>query len=242
MKLLIIIPTYNEKENIKRIIQAIKKINKNYHILVVDDNSPDKTWQIVENIRKKDKTIHLIKNLTKIGLGPAYIEGFRYSFRKKFQAILQMDADFSHNPSEIPNFLKNLKNSDFIIGSRYITGGDVSGWDKKRILLSKLGNLYAKLILGFAINDWTAGFVCWRVKVLKKIIKNQIDWPNGYSFQIALKFLALISGFKLKEIPIIFKDRIYGKTKLGNGIINEAVVTILRLRILKKMLLDQLRG
>lgn len=230
-KVLIIIPTYNEKENIKEIIEAIFKVNQSYYILVVDDNSPDKTWQIIKRLQIKNRQLHLIKKEFRQGLGPAYISGFLYALKKNFDYVVQMDSDFSHEPKMIPQLISEINNYDWLIGSRYVKGGNIRGWDIKRRFLSWLGNSYTKLVLGFSINDWTSGFSCWKKDVLEKINLNHEEFPNGYAFLIALKYKALLAGFKPKEIPITFKDRQRGVTKMGGAIINEAILTVLRLRL-----------
>lgn len=233
-KVLIIIPTYNEKENIREIIAAILKVDPNYHLLIVDDNSPDKTWEIGQRLAKKDRRIHLIRREFRQGLGSAYILGFQYALQKNYDYLIQMDADFSHDPKMIPQLIQEAQNHDFVIGSRYVPGGRIKGWEFKRRFLSWLGNSYTKLVLGFSIKDWTSGFSCWKKEVLVKINLSHEEYPNGYAFQIALKYKALLVGFKPKEIPITFKDRQKGLTKMGGSIVNEAILTVLRLKLMAK--------
>ena len=239
MKVLIIIPTYNEKENIKEIIEAVFRVNSHYHILVVDDDSPDKTATIVKKLRGKYPNLSLIERELREGLGPAYISGFNFALKKKadnpdnFDYIIQMDADFSHDPKMIPILIAFVSNNHWVIASRYVPGGKIKGWNRKRLLLSWLGNTYTKVILGFQIKDWTSGFCCWPKKILAKINLKNADFPNGYAFQVATKYRALKAGFRPIEIPIIFKERCRGKSKMGVGIINEASITILRLRLNK---------
>jgi len=242
MKVLIIIPTYNEKGNIRDIIEEIFQVDPHYHILVVDDNSPDKTAAIVKRLQKKYPNLNLIEREFREGLGPAYISGFNFAFKKNaskaynFDYIIQMDADFSHNPQMLPVLIGLADNNHWVIASRYVSGGKIKGWEMKRLLLSWLGNTYAKVILGFQIKDWTSGFCCWSKKILTKINPKNANLPDGYAFQVAIKYRALEAGFKPIEIPIIFKERRRGKSKMGVGIINEASITILRLRFGKKKL------
>jgi len=240
MEVLIIIPTYNEKENIKEIIEAIFQVDSCYHILVVDDDSPDKTAAIVKKLQKKYPNLNLIEREFREGLGPAYICVFNFALKKKahkpynFGRIIQMDADFSHSPQMIPALVALTDNNHWVIGSRYVSGGKIKGWDIKRLLLSWLGNTYTKVILGFQIKDWTSGFCCWPQKILAKINFEDVNLPDGYAFQVAIKYRALEAGLKPIEIPIIFKERRRGRSKMGVGIINEASVTVLRLRLGKK--------
>jgi dolichol-phosphate mannosyltransferase len=231
MKVLIILPTYNERENIREIIEAIFAVNPQYHILVVDDNSPDKTATIVKRLQRKNRKIKLIERDFKEGIGPAYLVGFNFGLKHKYDYIVQMDADLSHDPSLIPGMLALALGKNWIIGSRYVRGGSIQGWERKRVLISWLGNWYTKLILGFAIKDWTAGFNLWPREILAKIKLEADEFPNGYGFQIALKYKALKKGFQPIEVPINFRDRRRGKTKIGQGIINEAAVTVLRLKL-----------
>lgn len=237
MKVLIIIPTYNEKRNIKEIIEEIFQVDPHYHILVVDDNSPDKTAVIVKRLQKKYPNLNLIEREFREGLGPAYISGFNFVLKKKasrFDYIIQMDADFSHNPQMLPVLIGLADNNHWVIASRYVSGGKIKGWGIKRLLLSRLGNAYAKVVLGFQIKDWTSGFCCWPKKILAKINFKDANLPDGYAFQVAIKYRAREAGFKPIEIPITFKERRRGKSKMGVGIINEASVTILRLWLGRK--------
>lgn len=234
MKVLIVIPTYNEKGNIKEIIEEIFQVNPHYHILVVDDDSPDKTSTIVKRLQKKYPNLNLIEREFREGLGPAYISGFNFALKNNFDYIIQMDADFSHNPQMIPVLLGLADNEHWVIASRYVGGGKIKGWQMKRMLLSWLGNTYTKIILGFQIKDWTSGFCCWPKKILAKINPKNANLPDGYAFQVAIKYRAREAGFKPIEIPITFKERCRGKSKMGVGIVNEASITILRLRLEKK--------
>lgn len=229
-KILIIIPTYKEKENIPKILTKIFKISRDFDCLVVDDNSPDKTWQVVKNLQRKNRNLHLIIRDFKEGIGPAYVCGFKFALDNKYDFVLQMDADLSHDPAVIPVMISLADEDNWVIGSRYVKGGDIKGWETKRKILSLIGNWYTKLILGFKIKDWTAGFNLWPKEFIKSLDLNPDEFPNGYAFQIALKWRALKMGYEPVEIPITFRDRHRGKTKIAGGIINEAAVTVLRLR------------
>lgn len=231
MKVLVIIPTYNEKENIRKIIKAIFDIDSRHHILVIDDNSPDKTWRVVGGLQRKNRNLHLILREFKEGIGPAYISGFKFALKNDYDYVLQMDADLSHNPEAIPIMVSLMGKKSWVIGSRYVKGGNIKGWERKRKFLSWFGNWYARLILGYKIKDWTSGFNLWPISFIKKLSLAPDQFPNGYAFQIALKWQALKMGYEPLEIPITFRDRHRGRTKIAGGIINEAAVTVLRLRI-----------
>jgi len=236
-KILVIIPTFNEAENIERIIPLTLSQDDKIEILVVDDNSPDGTGDIVRKMRKKQKRIHLIERSKKQGLGTAYVAGFRYALERDYSLIFEMDADLSHDPAEIPNFLKAIENNDLVIGSRYIEGVNVVNWPLSRLLLSYTANLYTRIITGLPIRDATAGFKCFRREVLKAIDLDKIS-SDGYSFQIEMHFLAWKKGFQLHEIPIIFVDRNIGHSKMNSQIIHEAMWMVWKLRfqsLLKKL-------
>ena len=229
---IVIIPTYNEKENIKSIIEAVFALTKDFHILVVDDNSPDGTASIVKEsqIVFKEK-LHILSREIKNGLGTAYIDGFKWCLEKDYQFIFEMDADFSHNPKDLVRLYNsaNKIDSDVVIGSRYIKGVNVVNWPLTRILLSYGASLYVKLITGMRIQDPTAGFVCYKRHVLESINLDEIKFI-GYAFQIEMKFKAYKKGFKILEIPIIFTDRIKGKSKMSGGIISEAIFGVISLK------------
>lgn len=234
MKLLIIIATYNERENIKGIIDAVFDIAKEANILVIDDNSPDKTFEIVEDLafnNYKNK-LFLIKRSGKLGLGTAYVAGFNWALENKYEYIMQMDADFSHNPKYIPNFLNEIINFDLVIGSRYITGGGVVNWGIIRKFISLGGSFYARTILGIKVNDLTGGYKCFRKEVLEAIDINSLK-SNGYSFQIETTYKAIKSGFRVKEIPIIFEDRRVGQSKMSFKIFIEALLMVIKIRFSK---------
>jgi len=237
MKTLIIIPTYNERKNIGMLLPEIYKVNSEVDILVVDDNSPDKTYQLVEELM--DSTykgkLFLLKRAGKLGLGTAYIAGFKWALERGYDYIFEMDADFSHNPIYINDFLREIKNHDLVLGSRYVPGGGVKNWDLFRKIISRGGSLYSKMILGLPFNDLTGGYKCFKREVLEKINLNDIK-SNGYSFQIEMTYRAYLKGFKIKETPIIFEDRTVGKSKMSRKIFLEAVLMVIRLRMDKKKL------
>jgi dolichol-phosphate mannosyltransferase len=230
MKTLIIIPTYNELENLPRLLPEVLSKEEGIHILIVDDNSPDGTAAFVESEMKNNNRIHLIKRQSKQGLGTAYIAGFKYALQNNFEFIFEMDADFSHDPKEIPRFLDEIKNSDVILGSRYINGVNVINWPLRRLLLSSFANLYTRVITGMPIHDATGGFKCFRREVLEAIDLDRVK-SNGYAFQIEMTFKAWKKGFKVKEIPIIFVDRVKGKSKMSKKIVREAVTMVWKLRL-----------
>jgi len=230
MKTLIIIPTYNELENLPRLLPEVLSKDESIDVLIVDDNSPDGTAAFVESQMKNNNRIHLIKRQSKQGLGTAYIAGFKYALQNNFQIIFEMDADFSHDPKEIPRFLDEIKNSDVILGSRYINGVNVINWPLRRLLLSSFANLYTRVITGMPIHDATGGFKCFRREVLEAIDLDRVT-SNGYAFQIEMTFKAWKKGFKVKEIPIIFVDRVKGKSKMSKKIVREAVTMVWKLRI-----------
>ena len=230
MKTLIIIPTYNELENLPRLLPEVLSKEEGIHILIVDDNSPDGTAAFVEDQIKNNNRIHLIKRPSKQGLGTAYIAGFKFAIQNGYDFVFEMDADFSHDPKEIPRFLDEIKNSDVILGSRYINGVNVINWPMRRLLLSSFANLYTRFITGMPVHDATGGYKCFRRKVLEAINLEKVT-SNGYAFQIEMSFKAWKKGFKLKEIPIIFVDRVKGKSKMSRKIVREAVTMVWKLRL-----------
>ena len=231
----VIIPTYNEKENIEIAISKILNLKNKFDIIVVDDNSPDQTGKIVKNLIKKNKyetKIHLIERKNKDGLGSAYIEGFKYAIDKNYSYIFQLDADGSHNPSDL-EVLRNilyLKKSDIVIGSRYIKGITVVNWPISRVLLSYFANKYVNIITGISIQDTTGGFNGYTYKALKSILRYKISF-EGYAFQIQMKFIGWKLKFKIKEISIIFKDREKGKSKMSFSIFGEAIFGIIKMKL-----------
>jgi len=230
MKTLIIIPTYNELENLPRLLPEVLSKEEGIHILIVDDNSPDGTAAFVENEMKNNNRIHLIKRPSKQGLGTAYIAGFKFAIQNGYDFIFEMDADFSHDPKEIPRFLDEIKSSDVVLGSRYINGVNVINWPMRRLLLSSFANLYTRFITGMPVHDATGGYKCFRRKVLEAINLEKVT-SNGYAFQIEMSFKAWKKGFKVKEIPIIFVDRVKGKSKMSRKIVREAVTMVWKLRL-----------
>jgi len=230
MKILVIIPTYNERENIAALIDEIIKLNPGVDILVVDDNSPDQTAQIVREKQHQYPTkIHLLSRPKKQGLGKAYLAGFDWGFSEGYEVMIEMDADFSHRPIDLVNLIENVKTHDFVIGSRYVKGGGTLHWGLLRKLISRCGSLYARLILGYPINDWTGGFNAWQTKVIEKIGTRNVT-SEGYSFQIELKYKALKLGFKGVEIPILFEDRRVGQSKMSSKIVLEALFKVWSIR------------
>jgi dolichol-phosphate mannosyltransferase len=230
MKILIIIPTYNELENLPTLLPEVLSKNNGINVLIVDDNSPDGTAAFIENEMKNNNRIHLIKRPSKLGLGTAYIAGFKFALRNGYDFIFEMDADFSHNPKEIPKFLDEIKNSDVVLGSRYINGVNVINWPMRRLLLSSFANFYTRFITGMPVHDATGGYKCFRKEVLQAINLDKVT-SNGYAFQIEMTFKAWKKGFKVKEIPIIFVDRVKGKSKMSRKIVREAVTMVWKLRI-----------
>jgi len=229
-KSLIIIPTYNELENIRKMIPDILGRYDDVDILIVDDNSPDGTGVFIEQLTRESDRIKLIKRPGKMGLGTAYIQGFKYALQNQYDYIFEMDADFSHDPKEIGNFLNTIKNYDLVLGSRYKTGVNVVNWPMRRLMLSYFANSYTRFVTGLPVRDATGGFKCFRRKVLESIDLDSIK-SNGYAFQIEMTFKAHKKGFKITEIPIIFIDRHQGTSKMSKKIVREAVLMVWKLRI-----------
>lgn len=229
-KSLVIIPTYNELDNVRRIIPDILGRYDNLDILIVDDNSPDGTGILVEQLSNESDRIKLIRRPAKMGLGTAYIQGFKYALQNGYDYIFEMDADYSHDPKEIKNFLEAVKNYDLVLGSRYKTGVNVVNWPMRRLLLSYFANSYTRFVTGLPVKDATGGFKCFRRKVLESINLDEIK-SNGYAFQIEMTFKAYKKGFRITEIPIIFIDRFQGKSKMSKKIVHEAIFMVWKLRI-----------
>jgi dolichol-phosphate mannosyltransferase len=228
-KTLIIIPTYNEIENLPRMIPALEALNLGLEMLIVDDGSPDGTGAWVKEQQKSKPHLHLIERPGKQGLGSAYVRGFRYALEKDYDYVFEMDADFSHDPAYIPDFLEAIRENDLVIGSRYIRGVNVVNWPMSRLLLSYFANMYARWITGMPVQDATGGFKCFRASALRKLNLDGIS-SGGYSFQIEVNYKLWRKGCRLKEIPIIFKDRTAGTSKMSGGIIREALFLLVRLR------------
>ena len=229
---LVIIPTYNEKENIEKIIRAALGQPKDFHVLVVEDNSPDGTADIVKGLMKEfDGKLHILERKGKLGLGTAYIAGFRWGLENGYDIIFEMDADFSHNPNDLVKLHKAITNgADAAIGSRYVSGVNVVNWPMGRVLMSYFASKYVRMITGMEINDTTAGFVCWTRKVLETIDLNKIKFV-GYAFQIEMKYTAVKLGFNVVEVPIIFTDRTEGESKMNKSIFREAIFGVIDLRL-----------
>ncbi len=228
-KTIVIIPTYNELNNIKKMLHAVSEIMPKADVLIVDDNSPDGTGAYVKEQGEKDRRIKLIQRQGKMGLGTAYVAGFKYMLGNGYDIAFQMDADFSHDPIELKNMLKEIEEYDLVIGSRYIKGVNVINWPMHRLLLSYFANKYSRIVTGLPICDATGGFKCFRRDVLSSIDLDNIK-SNGYSFQIEMNFKAWKKGFRIKEIPIIFYERMEGASKMSKKIVREAVTMVWKLR------------
>ena len=232
MEKIVIIPTYNEKENISHILKAIFDLGEGFHVLVIDDHSPDGTAQLVKEMQPAyPGLLFLEERKGKQGLGTAYIHGFKWCIRNGYDYIFEMDADFSHHPADLSRLYDACKNggADIAVGSRYVKGGGKVNWPWSRILLSKGASLYTRLITWIPVKDPTAGFVCYKRQVLETINLDQIEFI-GYAFQIEMKFAAWKLGFKIKEVPIVFEDRRLGVSKMNKGIIKEGILGVLKLR------------
>ena len=227
---LIIFPTYNERENIEKIVHAVLPLDPRIHVLIVDDNSPDGTGDIADHLAQEQEKVFVLHRQNKDGLGRAYIAGFRWAIERKFDYIFEMDADFSHGPEYIKDFLREIKEYDLVLGSRYISGVNVINWPIMRLLLSYYANVYTRIVTGLPLRDATGGFKCFRREVLEAIELEDVH-ANGYSFQIEISMRAWKKGFKLKEIPIVFVDRIAGTSKMSKKIVREAVWMVWRLRL-----------
>jgi dolichol-phosphate mannosyltransferase len=228
---LVIIPTYNERENIQRIIDAVLSQDSRLEVLVVDDGSPDGTGSIVDDLSRQNARVHALHRPRKLGLGTAYLAGFRWGIARKFDYLFEMDADFSHDPRHLPEFLSAVQAADVILGSRYLEGRvTVVNWPMSRLLLSYAANIYARVITGLAIWDLTGGFKCWRRRVLEAIDLDAVR-SNGYAFQIEMSVRAWRKGFTIHEIPIVFTDRTEGQSKMSGAIVREAVWMVWRLRL-----------
>ena len=229
-KILVIIPTYNEFENLPKLLPEVFSKDENLEILIVDDNSPDGTGAYIEQEMEKNSRLHLIKRESKMGLGTAYITGFKYALKNNYDYIFEMDADFSHDPAELPKFLKEINDFDLVLGSRYKNGVNVINWPMSRLLLSWFANFYTRFITGMPIRDATGGYKCFKREVLEAINFDKVH-SNGYAFQIEMNFKAWKKGFRIKEIPIIFVDRMKGKSKMSKKIVREAVWMVWKLRL-----------
>ena len=232
MNTLVISPTYNERKNVQSLIELILGKNSNFHLLIVDDNSPDGTADKVKELQADYPNLHLEERPGKAGLGTAYIFGFKWALEHEYDRIVQMDADLSHDPNDVPRLVKLLDDYDLIVGSRYIEGVSVVNWPIRRLILSYGANFYSRIITGMPIKDSTGGFKAWRRKVLTEIDLNAVR-SQGYSFQIEMNFRTWCKGFKIKEVPIIFVDRTIGESKMSKNIVYEAIFMVWRLRFWK---------
>jgi dolichol-phosphate mannosyltransferase len=229
---LVIIPTYNEKENIEKIIRKVMSLDGNFHLLIVDDGSPDGTADIVRGLQAEfSEALHIVCRTGKLGLGTAYIFGFKWALEKGYEFIFEMDADFSHNPDDLIRLYNACAKdgADVAVGSRYVKGGKLVNWPLNRKLISKGGALYTKLITWMPVNDPTAGFVCYRKAVLQKIPLDNVQFV-GYAFQVEMKYRTWKLGFKIKEVPITFIDRTEGTSKMSSNIVKEAMTGVWKMR------------
>jgi len=232
---LVIIPTYNEKENIEKMIHKVLSLKPDFDVLIIDDGSPDGSAQIVKNLQQTNSTkLYLLERKGKQGLGTAYIHGFKWALEKDYNYIFEMDCDFSHNPDDLPRLLSACENgADVAIGSRYCKGGKVRNWPIGRVLMSYFASVYVRMVLWINITDTTAGFKCYKRKVLETINLDKIKFM-GYAFQIEMKYAALQKGFKVVEVPITFVDRIEGASKMSSGIFKEAFFGVIQMRFAKR--------
>jgi dolichol-phosphate mannosyltransferase len=233
-KTVVIIPTYNERENIATMVKQVMAYEDGFHLLIVDDNSPDGTAELVKELQVKfPERLFLHKRSGKLGLGTAYIAGFKWSLEREYEYIIEMDCDFSHNPDDLTRLVESCVNgADVTVGSRYVKGGNVKDWPKNRLLLSYFASVYVRMILWISIKDTTAGFKCYKRKVLAALDLDNVPF-KGYAFQIYMKYAALRKGYKVKEMPITFKDRELGISKMNNSIIKEAVFGVIKMRFRK---------
>lgn len=227
---LIIFPTYNERDNIEKIVHAVLPLDPRIHVLIVDDNSPDGTGDIADKMAANESKVSVLHRQNKEGLGKAYIAGFKWAIERGYDFIFEMDADFSHGPEYIKDFLREIQTNDVVIGSRYISGVNVINWPMSRLLLSYFANVYTRIITGLPLRDATGGYKCFRRKVLETIYLDDVK-SSGYSFQIEMSMRARAHGFKIKEIPIIFYERAAGASKMSKKIMREAIWMVWLLRL-----------
>lgn len=229
MKTIIIIPTYNELDNLRPLLESIFSYAPETDILIVDDNSPDGTGKLADQIHDEDPRVHVMHRAGKLGLGTAYIAGFKYAINHGYDAAFEMDADFSHDPRYLPDFLQAIQDADLVIGSRYIAGGDTPNWSLLRRIISGGGNIFARFMLNMPVHDCTAGYRCYRRRVLENIDLDSVS-SQGYAFQVEMAYRVLRQGFKIVETPIVFMDRRVGKSKMSRKIFLEGFVYVLRTR------------
>jgi len=232
MHALVIIPTYNEIENIYEIIPAVLEQDERLELLIVDDNSPDGTSAAVEEIQKHEKRVHLIKRKSKMGLGSAYLTGFKFGLDMGYEYIFEMDADFSHDPAMLPVLLKRAEENDLVIGSRYVKGINVVNWPLSRLILSWGASMYVRIITGMKVKDPTGGFKCFHRRVLESINFDEI-LSDGYSFQVEMNYRTWCKKFRIEEVPIVFTDRREGQSKMSKKIIREAIFMVWKLKIMR---------
>lgn len=231
-KSLLIIPTYNEIDNIQKMLDTLESLYPELNILIIDDGSPDGTAEVVKSYQEKNKNLHLIQRAGKLGLGTAYITGFRWALERDFEFVFEMDCDFSHDPKDIPVLLEAAQSHDLIIGSRYINGIRIINWPFRRLLLSYCASLYTRIVTGIKILDVTGGFKCFKRSALESLNLDRV-FSNGYSFQVELNYKIWSKGLKVKEVPIIFTERRDGQSKMSGGIVQEAIFAVIMLRVRK---------
>ena len=231
MKALVLIPTYNERENLVPLMKQIFSEGLPLEVLIIDDHSPDGTGAVADELAAADSRVHVMHRAGKMGLGSAYVAGFRYALERDYDAVFEMDADFSHNPDSLPEFLRELENADLVVGSRYLHGVTVVNWPLKRLVLSYGANVYSRIITGIPIKDLTGGYKCFRRQVLESLDLSRVR-SDGYGFQIEINYKAWRKGFRIREIPILFVDRRAGESKMNRRIVWEAAWMVWRLRIL----------
>src|SRR2546421_836764 len=231
MRSLVVLPTYNERENLSDIVESIQQHAPQSHILIVDDSSPDGTGELADDLtRKHPEEVFVIHRAKKEGLGRAYVVGFEFSLARGYDVIVQMDADFSHDPKYLPLFFERLEQNDLVIGSRYVKGISVINWDLKRLAMSKAATHYVRLITGLPLTDTTSGFKCWRREALEAIDLNRL-FSNGYLFQIETSYMAFRKKLRIAEVPIVFVERRLGRSKMNWGVIAEALLGVFRMRL-----------
>ena len=230
MRAIIAIPTYNERDNLINLVQDIQRVTPSTDLLIIDDNSPDGTGKIADELAARDGSIHVLHRPGKMGLGTAYIAGFRYAIEQGYDLVFEMDADFSHNPIYLPQFLALAENADLVIGSRYVKGGGTPNWSRLRKFISGGGNIFARAVLGIPVHDCTAGYRCYRTTALRALNLDAIR-AQGYAFQVEMAYNFWKSGFRIRELPIVFEDRRVGKSKMSRKIFIEGFVWVLRARV-----------
>ena len=230
MKCLVILPTYNERENLPNIVSAILAQGEHFDVLVVDDNSPDGTGQLADELAAEDPRVSVIHREGKLGLGTAYVAGFKWALAGGYDFIFEMDADFSHDPADLPRMLAAAQDADVALGSRWVPGGGAPNWSWLRVFISRGGSIFSRLVLGLSIADLTSGFKCFRRHVLADLNLDGIG-SNGYAFQVEVNYLCVRKGYRVVEVPIVFVDRRVGKSKMSGGIVAEAMVMVVKTRL-----------